>query len=54
VLIGLLLGQEQLLTAPILPILVVSTVVTALMVPLAAPAMRWALVDPHDPMPYRR
>ena len=54
VLIGLLLGQEQLLAAPILPILVVSTVVTALMVPLAAPAMRWALVDPHDPMPYRR
>lgn len=54
VVIGLILGQDQLLAAPVLPIMVVSTVVTALMVPLAAPAVRWAFTDPRDPVPLRR
>jgi hypothetical protein len=54
VLIGLILGQDQLLAAPIIPIMVVSTVETALVVPLATPAMRWALVDARDPVRHRR
>lgn len=54
VLVGLILGQDQLLAAPILAITVVSTVVTVAAVPVAAPAMRWALVDPHDPVRHRR
>jgi rod shape-determining protein MreD len=52
--IGLILGQDQLLAAPIIPIMVVSTVETALVVPLATPAMRWALVDARDPVRHRR
>lgn len=54
VLIGLILGQDQLLAAPVVPIMVVSTIETALVVPLATPAMRWALVDAHDPVRHRR
>ncbi len=54
VVIGAILGQEQLLAAPVVPIMVVSTLMTVLMVPIAAPAMRWALTDPHDPIARRR
>jgi rod shape-determining protein MreD len=54
VVIGTILGQDQLLAAPVVPIMVVSTCVTVLAVPLAAPAMRWALTDPRDPVALRR
>jgi len=54
VVIGVILGQERLLAAPVVPIMVVSTLVTALAAPLAAPAMRWAFTDPRDPVPLRR
>lgn len=54
VLVGLILGQDHLLAAPLVAITVVSTVATVLAVPVAAPAMRWALVDPHDPVRHRR
>ena len=54
VLVGVLLGQEQLLDAPILRIAVVGAVVAGLAVLAVAPAMRWALTDPHDPVHLRR
>jgi rod shape-determining protein MreD len=54
VVIGTILGQDQLLAAPVVPIMVVSTAVAALAVPIAAPAMRWAFTDPRDPVALRR
>ncbi|QGG95707.1 rod shape-determining protein MreD [Actinomarinicola tropica] len=54
VLVGTLLGQDHLLDAPVVRILVVGALLAAGAVLLMQPAMRWALTDPHDPVHARR
>lgn len=54
VLVGTLLGQDHLLDAPVVRIALVGALVAAVLVHLALPAMRWALLDPHDPVHARR
>ncbi|MGY6500373.1 MAG: rod shape-determining protein MreD [Acidimicrobiales bacterium] len=53
VVVGALLGQTHLLEAPLVSIGVAYTVVAVVTMPAVLPVVRWAAVDPHDPVRHR-
>jgi rod shape-determining protein MreD len=54
VLVGLLLGQDHLLDAPVGRIALIGAAMAGVAILAVMPAMRWALTDPHEPVHLRR